>query len=333
MLSRVGSTQSSISKVRLIAVEPLGEKVWQYINFIKGHSNVEVELCHNNALPNGRTYPYKIRDANTFFEEHFKFYLAQIALARQNDQFPMLVSGETHHYSAPFLVALQRAYDVLPKVVSFDNHSDCYSTRLDQGGFWLWLIGQQHLIGTDINLVGAKVEEPRLKFAEYYPVTMLMKIKEGFSAAKDAMNTDWNDFDLSIETLVVRELCSLARHKSYFLSQGVFLTPFGCKGQSLRRAELDHIKSLTIKDIFGYCLNLAESQSISENGIRLIASPSELERALPPDRPIFVSIDTDVSYDKSFSIVTLSEHLKKLSHRRLLGMHVEEFDSPSVVTV
>ncbi len=310
----------AITRVRIIAAGPFGLKTEQFIGHLEKHPRLNVEVIQNDSLPDDHVVPYSEVAADRFFRIHRAFYLEQIQEAQASNQFPMLVSGNTHHFSAPFLVALQQAYSIRPKVVSFDYHSDCYSRRLDQGGFWTWLIHNGFLAGRDLTIVGTSVGKGSLAYAKFYPQPLIDEIELNFATYEQNSSQDSVSGRKFIEQFVIKHIPDVKTFKDLFPEE---TWQFFSRG-SMRDPvlTLETILPKIVNLIGSYYSSMLEPKLILDNGINI----SSLEKSSFLGENVFVSLDCDVSCSRSFTIALLRSYLRLLSSARIIGLHVEEID-------
>lgn len=313
---------TTAKKVRLITAAPFGPKTERFINSLSSQPNLSIQEVRSNSLPNDYVSSYSETAARQAFMAHQSFYLSEVRAAISAQQFPLLVSGQTHHFSAPFLVALQRAYDLYLKVVAFDNHSDCYQSRFDAGGFWIWLMENNYLRGEDLILVGIQARPKGLCFSQYYPPALKAELDSNFDSFAQAINQGRAPAHDFIMTIVKRHIPNLETFFALFPPETD--TPFYCGPALARTLDIETIWTTLSNDFYFYYSSLHEQNNIRDNNIAQTSSgPIDLS-----GQNVFASLDTDVSYDRNFTIEKLSGYFRMLSTARVLGLHVEELDSP-----
>ena len=279
--------------MRLIISHPIGRRTNRFAQAFNQHPHMQVETTQKRGLP---SHQYKAgyrpvgdpdKDGQVIFDAHLNYYGEQVRLAIAEGQFPLLLSGKTHEYTAPFLVALKQELGGNPKIISYDGHLDCFGNRFNAGGFFRWLIEHKYLRGPDLTIIGAK------RFDPYYRTIIRSFLAE----------TVENPFIFNFEAY------SLELAKADLIHRGIPPTP----GQVASYAEL-------IENSLHYAI---ESMWCEQVGVKIYDAP----QALSHGGSVFISFDADVGYRGSRLAAELGQHLALLPHQQIIGLHIAELDS------
>jgi hypothetical protein len=117
-------------------------------------------LVLGNAHPAGKTKEYvdKISvnwrdDAEPYYDSIKAFFVSEVQKAKELHAMPVLI-GRAHIFSLPFYEALKEVYGVECDVISLDDHTDCYSYKFTNGGFWSYGVREGKVSPEKLTILG-----------------------------------------------------------------------------------------------------------------------------------------------------------------------------------